>query len=480
MRDWAAFLRRTMPLIDFLLILLAFRLGYALRYEIQFIRPVGETFYAPFEAYWSLAIIFAAWMLLTPPVIGLYFRVRGRSWAEETYIIAQGATTATVLIMAMNFLLQPLVFSRLMVLEIMILTITFLSGLRLFYRTVQSMMRARGVGTERVLIIGAGEIGRAVIGGLLARKDLGYDVVGYLDDNPERGSVDLGRIKGLGAIENLSSILRDLKEQNSRIDLVLIALPWRAQDKIMDIVRQCDQHSVPSMTIPDLFRLNMSQVRLETLAGFPVMGIQSEPTLGRLKRFVKRTMDVVLVSAAAPFIILPSLLIALLIKLDSPGPVIYRHRRVGENGCEFDMFKFRSMYLGADKEHEKLIRETGIDGRHFKMKDDPRITRVGKWLRRLSIDEWPNFINIMRGEMSLIGPRAPTPKEVAQYEPWQRQRLNTLPGLSGLWQVSGRSNVPFEEMCLLDIYYIEHWSIGLDIQIMLRTIPHVLFAKGAY
>jgi exopolysaccharide biosynthesis polyprenyl glycosylphosphotransferase len=469
-----------MPLIDFLLILVAFRLGYALRYEIQFIRPVGETFYAPFEAYWSHAIIFAAWMLLTPPVIGLYFRVRGRSWAEETYIIAQGATTATVLIMALNFLLQPLVFSRLMILEIMIMSVVFLSGLRLFYRTVQSIMRGRGIGTERVLVIGAGEVGRAVIGALLARKDLGYDVIGYLDDNPERGSVDLGRIKGLGAVDNLGGILTEFRANSSKIDLILIALPWRAQDKIMEIVRECEDHGVSSMTIPDLFRLNMSQVRVETLAGFPVMGIQSEPGLSNVKRFLKRTMDIVLVLLATPFLILPALLIALLIKLDSPGPILYRHRRVGENGVEFDMLKFRSMYQGADKEHDKLIRETGIDGRHFKMKDDPRITRVGKWLRRLSIDEWPNFINILRGEMSLIGPRAPTPKEVAQYEAWQRQRLNTLPGLSGLWQVSGRSNVPFEEMCLLDIYYIENWSIGLDIQIMLRTIPHVLFAKGAY
>jgi exopolysaccharide biosynthesis polyprenyl glycosylphosphotransferase len=480
MRDWAALLRRTMPLIDFLLIILAFRIGYALRYEVQFIRPVGETFYAPFEAYWSHAIVFGAWMLLTPPVIGLYFRVRGRSWAEETYAIAQGATTATVLIMALNFLLQPLVFSRLMILEIMVLTVVFLSGLRLFYRTVQSVMRARGVGSERVLVIGAGEVGRAVIGALLARKDLGYDVAGYLDDNPERGSVDLGRIRGFGATDNLPAVLDDFHEKQARIDLVLIALPWRAQDKIMEVVRQCEQHHVPSMTVPDLFRLNMSKVRVETLAGFPVMGIQSEPSLSRVKRFLKRTMDVLLIILAAPFLIIPGLLIALLIKLDSPGPVLYRHRRVGENGGEFDMFKFRSMYVDADKLHDKLIRETGIDGRHFKMKDDPRITRVGKWLRRLSIDEWPNFINILRGEMSLIGPRAPTPKEVAQYEPWQRQRLNTLPGLSGLWQVSGRSNVPFEEMCLLDIYYIENWSIALDIQIMLRTIPHVLFAKGAY
>lgn len=477
MRDWAALLRRLMPLIDFLLVMLAFRLGYALRYEVQFIRPVGETFYAPFEAYWSHALIYALWLLFTPPVVGIYFRVRGRSWLEETYTIIQGATTATVVIMALNFLLQPLVFSRLMILEITILAIAFLSGLRVFYRSIQGLMHRRGVGTERALIIGAGEVGRAVLGGLMARKDLGYEIIGYLDDNPDRGETNMGRIKGLGGIDSLRGVLLDHAD---RLDLVIITLPWRAHEKILEIVKLCEQSGVQARVVPDLFRLNLSRVRVETLAGFPIMGFQSEAGLSALKRLLKRTLDVVLVLLVLPIFLVPSLIVALLIRIDSPGPVFFRHRRVGENGCEFDMIKFRSMYLDAEKRHGELIRATGIDGRHFKMRDDPRVTPVGKWLRRLSIDEWPNMLNVLRGEMSLIGPRAPTPKEVESYEPWQRQRLNTLPGVSGLWQVSGRSDVPFEEMCLLDIYYIENWSIALDVQIMMRTVPHVLFAKGAY
>jgi lipopolysaccharide/colanic/teichoic acid biosynthesis glycosyltransferase len=144
------------------------------------------------------------------------------------------------------------------------------------------------------------------------------------------------------------------------------------------------------------------------------------------------------------------------------------------------MYKFRSMYDHADQLRDELIAQTGADPKRPKWENDPRITRVGKWIRRTSIDELPQLINVLRGEMSLVGPRPPTPDEVEHYEPWHRQRLNILPGATSLWQVSGRSKVPFEEQCLLDIYYIENWSIALDIQILLRTIPNVLLGNGAY
>jgi exopolysaccharide biosynthesis polyprenyl glycosylphosphotransferase len=476
-RNWAVILQRLMPLLDFLLIILAFRLGYTLRYDVQFLRPVGETYQAPFESYWTHVFTYAAWIILTPPVVGAYRQVRGRSWIEEAYIIAQGVTTGTVMIMALNFLIQPLVFSRLMILEITVLTIIFLSWLRLFYRTIQSALRRRGVGTERVLLVGFGEVGRAVAGGIIARKDLGYQIIGYLDDDPERADSALGRIKGLGEISTLKQVL-DIPA--IKIDLVIITLPWRAHEKILEIVAECEHHRIQSRVVPDLFRLNLSQVRVETLGGIPLVGFNSEPRITNLEWLIKRILDITLVLLASPVLLIPSLIIAALIKLDSPGPIFFRHPRVGRNGREFKMLKFRSMYTDAEARRQALIDESGIDSRHFKMKDDPRITRVGKWIRRLSIDEWPNFLNVLKGDMSLVGPRAPTPDEVKQYEPWQRQRLNTLPGVSGLWQVSGRSDVPFEEMCLLDIHYIENWSLMLDIQIILRTIPHVLFAKGAY
>jgi len=464
-----------MPFIDFGLVLISFGAAYVLRYDVQLIRAVGEFNTSPFLPYIPYALIYGLWLVLTPPVVRLYRVQRGRSWLEEAYAVANGVTNATVVVMAVSFLLQPLVFSRLMILEATILSALLMIGLRLIHRTLQSTLRQRGIGVERVLIVGVGEVGRAVMRNIVARPDLGYRIVGYLDDDPERGSVDTGRIRGFGSVDQLHNVLFD-----HEIDLIIVTLPWVARNKTAEIVAECAQQGIQTRVVPDLFQLNLSRVRVENLAGIPLLGFLGEPKLSDTKRLVKRTLDVLITLLALPILAIPLLIIALVIRLDSPGPVLFRHRRVGENGCEFDLFKFRSMYVDADKRHHDLIRETGSDPRHFKMKDDPRRTAVGKWIRRLSIDELPNLLNVLRGEMSLVGPRAPTPAEVALYEPWQRQRLNTLPGVTGLWQVSGRSDVPFEEMCLLDIYYIENWSLVMDVQIILRTLPHVLMGSGAY
>jgi lipopolysaccharide/colanic/teichoic acid biosynthesis glycosyltransferase len=197
-------------------------------------------------------------------------------------------------------------------------------------------------------------------------------------------------------------------------------------------------------------------------------------------RLVKRTMDVALIALASPVLLLLFGLVALAIRLEGPGPIFYTARRVGENGREFKMIKFRSMIPDADKMHEELVKTHELDPRHPKLKDDPRVTKVGHIIRRLSLDELPNVANVVTGHMSLVGPRPPTPDEVSLYQPWHMQRLQVKPGMTGLWQVSGRSEVPFDEMCLLDIYYIENWSMQLDAQILMMTIPRVLLRQGAY
>jgi exopolysaccharide biosynthesis polyprenyl glycosylphosphotransferase len=195
---------------------------------------------------------------------------------------------------------------------------------------------------------------------------------------------------------------------------------------------------------------------------------------------VKRVVDVAIGFAmllvATPFMAL----VALAIKLDSPGPVIFRQTRVGAHGQEFVVFKFRSMRAGADEEKERLLEFNEMQGPLFKMRDDPRTTRLGRFLRRSSLDELPQLINVLRGDMSMVGPRPHTAVEVAQYQNWQRQVLETPPGMTGLAQVSGRSQLSFDEQCLLDIYYIENWSPALDVKILLRTVPKALSGEGAY
>ena len=474
-RDWALIIRRMMPALDLALVVAAFRLAYTLRYDAQIIRPVDEVNYAPFQTFIPYAAFFALWLVLTGPVAGLYREQRGRSWLEEVYKLTNGATNATVIVMALSFLIQPPGFSRLMILMAAALTIILLALARLVYRYIRAMLRRRGIGVERVLVVGAGQVGRTVLSAILARPDLGYVVEGYLDDRPERGSVDMGRVRGLGEIDNLEELLHA-----HAIDLVIITLPWDSRQRIMDLVSLCGRYGVLVRVVPDLFQLSMSRVHMENLEGVPLLGLKGEAGMTRTGYLIKRFIDLLIVMLTAPFVLIVALVIALAIRLDSPGPVLYVQQRVGKGGRAFRMVKFRSMVPDADKKHADLIRQTGADPKRPKWEHDPRITRVGRWLRRTSLDELPNLINVIRGEMSIVGPRPPTPSEVALYEPWQRQRLNTQPGITGLWQVSGRSKVPFEEQCLLDIYYIENWSIGLDLQILLRTVPNVLLGNGAY
>jgi exopolysaccharide biosynthesis polyprenyl glycosylphosphotransferase len=472
MRDWASILRRAMPVLDFLLIIVAFRLAYWLRYSLQILKPVDEVNFAPFQPFLPYVLIYAIWLMATWPFATIYREQRGRSWFEEIYTILNGATNATVLVMALSFLLRPEVFSRLMIIEATVLVVILLSAIRLAYRIVQQTLRSRGVGVERVLVIGAGDAGRAVLSAIIARPDLGYVSVGYLDDRPERGQVNMGRVRGLGDLDKLPGLLRD-----HCADLVIITLPWAARQRIMDLVATCEEYATPVRVVPDLFQLNMSQVSIENLEGIPLLGLRTDSRINRASYLLKRAIDLTLIILSMPISLPLSLLIALAIKLDTSGPVLFPHRRVGKDGREFNMYKFRSMYDKADQMRDELIAKTGADPKRPKWEHDPRVTRVGKWIRRTSIDELPQLINVLRGEMSLVGPRPPTPEEVKHYEAWHRQRLNILPGATSLWQVSGRSKVPFEEQCLLDIYYIENWSFGLDIQILLRSIPHVLLGN---
>jgi exopolysaccharide biosynthesis polyprenyl glycosylphosphotransferase len=223
----------------------------------------------------------------------------------------------------------------------------------------------------------------------------------------------------------------------------------------------------------------MGRVDLDTLSGIPLIGT-APVRLSQGAFLVKRVIDLSISILAIPFMAILFAVVALFIKLDSPGPVIFKQRRVGKDGRSFHVLKFRSMVEGAEQMQADLEDLNEADGPLFKVKRDPRVTRVGKWLRRTSIDELPQLINVIRGEMSIVGPRPGTPEEVAQYEPWQMQRISVLPGITGLWQVSGRSDVPFEEMVLLDIFYIENWSLDLEIRILLQTVPYVLLGHGAY
>ena len=231
--------------------------------------------------------------------------------------------------------------------------------------------------------------------------------------------------------------------------------------------------------MPNFFQLTKNQMQVERLDGIPLITTRSVSIAG-WNFFVKRALDVtlatVLLVVGLPF----AALIALCVRFSSPGPIFYSQTRIGRNGQPFKILKFRSIIADAEEQLDDIADLNEASGPLFKMRDDPRRTPLGSFLRRFSLDELPNLVNVLRGEMSLVGPRPNVPEEVAQYKEWHRKRLSVSPGMTGLWQVSGRSDLTFDEMVLLDIYYAENWSLTLDLGIMLRTLPKVLGGEGAY
>ncbi len=470
--------RATLSLIlasDVILINLAFVLSYVMRYRLEIPYPVLPEFDASFYPHYiPFAILLTVLCLLTYRISGLYEQRRRRRWVNEVYGLVSGTMTSIVLVMAITFFIQPLVYSRGMLVLAGALIVVFLSMARLIQHAVEAWLRRRGIGVARVLIAGAGEIGRAVMRSILADPGLGYQAVGYVDDDPSKGDSKLGRFQGLGGLEQIPQIII-----SENVDEVIVTLPWMYHRKIMQIVDECERENVRVYVVPDVFQQRMQRIDLDSLSGIPLIStgpIHMSP--GDL--LLKRIVDLALGSLLLPFFALIFIFVALLIKLDSPGPVIFKQRRVGKDGREFDVYKFRSMVKDADKMKAALADLNEAEGPLFKIKEDPRLTRAGRFLRRASLDELPQLVNVLRGEMSLVGPRPGTPAEVAEYEPWQRERIRVRPGMTGLWQVSGRSDIPFDEMCLLDIFYVENWSLGLDIRIILQTIPRVLFGYGAY
>ncbi|NJL92909.1 MAG: sugar transferase [Anaerolineae bacterium] len=464
-------------LVDFVLVWVSFVLSYLLRYEVEFLRPVEEANFASFESYIPYTLLFNLWTLLLYSSAKLYEHRRDRSLISEVFSLVNGASNATVLLMAVSFLLRPLVFSRLLLLQAALIAVALFVLWRVVIRVVRSRQFARGVGIERVLVIGSGEVARYVIRAIVARPDLGYRLVGFVSEAHQPMERDLGRVPALGQLDDLEQLLN-----SHEVDLVIITLAWHQQRRILELVHQLGSRQIEVRAVPDLFQLNMAQVKMENLAGVPLLGVRPDLQVQPGLLIVKRALDVAITLALLPFLLPVMLLTALAIRLDSRGSVLYFQERIGLNGKSFNMIKFRSMVQDADQWHAALfhLSEDDPEGIRKPNATDPRITRMGRFIRRTSLDELPQFFNVLRGEMSLVGPRPALKQEVALYKPWHHQRLMVRPGITGLWQVSGRADIPFEEKCLLDIYYIENWSLKLDLQILLQTIPQVLMGRGAY
>jgi len=461
-------------LLDAVLIQIGFVLAYLIRYRLEWPLPVVPEYFIPYSDYLATQAILTLLLLVVYGMHRLYAPPRGRSWFDESAVIFSGTMTGIMLMVVVIYFVPELSYSR-GLFPLAALTIFPLLALsHLVKQIVLNQLRRRGVGVRQVLVVGAGEVGRTVMRTIVARPELGYRLAGFVDDDPEKGEKDMGRIKALGSLDRLPALINE-----QEIDLVVITLPWMYHRKILRVVRQCERHKVQPYIVPDLLQITINQVGIEHLGEVPMIGLREEPIAGGW-RAAKRVFDI-LFSLAVLILGAPIwLLIALLIRLDSRGPVIYTQIRMGEGERPFLFLKFRTMCQGAEEQKQALIEENSQDRRLFKMREDPRVTRVGRWLRRHSVDEVPQFVNVLRGDMSVVGPRPAIPSEVQFYLPWHRGRLDVPAGITGMWQVSGRSDLSFDEAALLDIWYAENWSFLLDLEIMLKTVGVMVGGRGAY
>ena len=460
---------------DVILINLAFGLGYWLRYDLQWFAAVDEAYFVPFPSFIPVTLALTVVLLGIYKLSGVYNMPRGASWFDEVYRLLNGTATGIVLmVFVIVFFFRPFLYSRLIFFYAGVLITVFLGLIRLGKRILRNRLRKRGLGVDRLLIVGAGEVGRTVMRNIVAHPALGYHVVGFVDDDPDKGSTDIGRFKALGSTANIPRLVKELA-----IDEVIITLPWMYHRKIVSIIAQCERNQVRVRIVPDIFQMTLSHLDVEDLGGVPMIGVK-DISISSSQMLFKRVADVVLGTIILILSLPIFIVIGIAIKLDSPGPVFFRQIRVGKGERLFSCIKFRSMHPGAEQEQEQLLGQNEADGIFFKLRNDPRTTKVGRMLRRTSLDELPQLFNVLMGHMSLVGPRPAPPSEVQRYLPWHRRRLEVSPGITGLWQVSGRSELTFDEMVLLDLYYIENWSPLLDVQIILRTVPTVLLREGAY
>jgi len=459
--------------LDAILIIISFILGYWLRFKVLVTLNVPGS--PPiFSEYLNVLVFVTLIWLAIFKLIGLYEEKKLTSLIDELATLFFGVSLSALVLLGLLFLYREFWFSRLVIGNVWWISLLLLGSMRILIFLFTRFGRSRGWGVRNTLILGAGEMGQLLALKITQNKTLGFNLVGFLDDDPAKLEADYQGAKVLGPVARITELIPQRK-----IEEVIIASSKFPAQQVLDIVTECERFGVEFKLVPGILELIASRVDIDELAGVPLLTV-TEIHLKGLNALVKRTMDIVLASVGIVILSPFYVVFAALVKLTSPGPVFFGQERVGLDGKVFKMFKFRSMVKDAEKLFPQLEPMSEVEGNLFKIKNDPRITPLGKFMRRFSVDEFPQLLNVFLGQMSLVGPRPPLPREVTNYTSWHKKRLRVRPGITGPWQVSGRSLLPFGDMVRLDIYYIENWSLWLDLKILLRTIPVVLFGSGAY
>ncbi|HEY5611455.1 MAG TPA: sugar transferase [Thermoanaerobaculia bacterium] len=354
----------------------------------------------------------------------------------------------------------------------------FLMVEKIALRLIARYVRSRGFNYRTILIVGTGRHAREIARLIEEHTYWGYKILGFISDGHKLPN-GWSRYPILGTMGELRHILESgTNRTREAIDEVVFAVTRQKLEAARSIFLLCEELGIRTRIAMKFFHNRLARAEIEELNGVPFLSFTttpSNPTLLAVKRALDVTLSALVLLLAAPVI----LLAAVAIRLTSPGSVFFKQERIGLNGRIFTLYKFRTMIADAHERRGEVVHLNEMSGPVFKMRDDPRVTPVGRWLRKFSLDEIPQLWNVLKGDMSLVGPRPPIPEEVGRYERWQRRRLSMKPGLTCLWQVSGRNDVDFNRWMELDLQYIDNWSPLLDLKILLRTIPVVLSGRGA-
>lgn len=481
--------RLQLVMLDATAVFCALLLAVWLRHGAGLFPGTGEAA-TPWREYLFPGVILAGVFVLLMNGQRLYPPRCGRLGEALRVLVASGAGTAAGV--ALSFFYRGYSYSRATVLIFFPLSVLGLLAARSLFRAYRRAVYSSPAAARRVILVGFGRTGER-LARALERNPGYYHVVGVLDDDPAKLGLTVGGARVVGPTTELGDLAR-----RGEADEVILALPSAGRRRTLELIGDCLAARIPWKLVPDFHDLLLDRVQVDFIGELPVVGLRGSRIVG-LNWAWKRAFDIAF-SAAVLVASLPLLLaIAAAVKLGSRGPVLFKQTRVGLHGREFPFLKFRTMHLGSGstihrdytrdwiygrtgKQDGSSVRSVGAAAARppvtHKIRSDPRVTRVGRWLRKTSLDELPQFWNVLRGQMSVVGPRPAIPYEVARYTEWHRRRLEVLPGITGLWQVSGRNALSFEEMVRLDIRYVETWSLAQDLRIVLKTLPSMLFGNG--
>jgi exopolysaccharide biosynthesis polyprenyl glycosylphosphotransferase len=466
-KDLSRYFHAILTLGDLAVLAGAYGAAWGLRFRSPWLGAYPAGLDAP-RVYWYAAPVVLAVFWIVFKYLGLYKSRRGISSIDEFSRLLRGSLFSLLTLSGLAFFIREFHFSIKVFLATAVFSLAGLLFWRTFLRWAQIRARQRGYGVARSIVVGHGAMARKLVERTKANPGIGYRLVGLVDDGPTaRRTAKAWALPYLGRISGLSKAVAA-----AQADCVIVALPASMHDRTNRILLEYDRSGVELRIVSDLYGFITSPVAVDEIHGIPVFALKEAP-LDRLgNRLLKRVLDLALTVPALLLLSPLLLLVALIVKLDSPGPVFYAQERVGLNNRKFRMLKFRSMKQDADK------------GSTWTVKDDPRRTRSGGFLRRSSIDELPQLLNILRGDMSLVGPRPEQPRYVAQFEksiPRYLQRHQVKAGLTGWAQVHGwRGDTSIEERTSFDLYYVENWSLSLDLLILAKTALELFEHETAY